>query len=69
MGVKQSDRCIAGLSHDIFQERINTENLTIETVAEKIALKSEIQLITDKRGKFKRKLDRLKIQLSHIRWF
>lgn len=36
-GAQQIDRCIEGLSSEIFQYHIDTENMSIEDVAEKIA--------------------------------
>ncbi|PWU69546.1 MULTISPECIES: AAA family ATPase [Gracilibacillus] len=66
---KQIDRCLQGLSNDIFQQRINTENRTIENVAELIASQSRIDLLPDNRNKFRKKLDRMKTQLNHIRFF
>ena len=66
---KQIDRCIKGLSNEVFQERIDTDNMPIEDVAEKIALMSNISLLSDNSGKLKKKLNRIITQLRHIRAF
>ena len=66
-GEKQIDRCMQGLSNDIFKHRIETDELTIERVAETIASTLNIHLLDDNRSKFKKKLDQIKIQLKHIR--
>jgi hypothetical protein len=66
---KQSDRCINGLSNEIFKHHIDTENMSIEEVAEKIALMSNITLITDNSGKLRKRLNRILTQLRHIRVF
>lgn len=66
-GEKQIDRCMQGLSNDIFKHRIETDKLTIESVVETIASMLDIHLLDDKRNKFKKKLDRIKIQIKQIR--
>src|SRR5699024_9369531 len=67
-GAKQIDRCMQGLSNDVFQYRIDTENITIESVVEIIASKSNIQLLPENRNKFRKKWGRIKTQLKHIRF-
>lgn len=68
-GAKQIDRCINGLSDEVFQKHINTENMCIEDVVEKIALMSNITLTPDNSGKLKKKLNRIFIQLKQLRIF
>lgn len=68
-GRKNLDRCIEGLSQDVFQEKINTDHMTIEAVAETIAAKAGVSLQPDNRKNWKRKIDRWIVQLKHIRWF
>ena len=51
---KQIDKCIKGLSNEIFQDLIDTDNMSIEDVAEKIALMSNINLLSDKPAKLKK---------------
>ena len=66
---KQIDRCINGLSSEIFKHHIDTENMSIEDVVEKIALMSDVTLIPDNSGKFKKKLNRTLTKIRHIRVF
>lgn len=65
--VKQIDRCINGLSNDLFKHRIETDKMSVENVVEKIASILEIQLLDDNRNKFRKKLDRIKTQIKQIR--
>ncbi|NBJ70985.1 MULTISPECIES: AAA family ATPase [Clostridia] len=67
-GAKQIDRCMQGLSNHIFQHRIDTENMTMEHVAESIASISNIHLLPDNRNKLRKRLDRFKIQLKQMRF-
>lgn len=66
---KQIDRCINGLSNEIFRHHLDTENMSIEDVAEKIALMSNINLLPDNSGKLKKKMSRTLTKLKHIRFF
>ncbi|QGH33317.1 AAA family ATPase [Gracilibacillus salitolerans] len=66
---QQIDRCIEGLANDIFQYRIDTDHMPIDSVVETIASKLNIELLPDNRNKFRKKLDRVKSQLKHIRFF
>ena len=66
---KQIDRCINGLSNEIFKHHIDTENMSIEQVAEKIALMSNIILIPDDSGKLRKKLNRILSRFRNIRVF
>ena len=68
-GAKQIDRCINGLSDEVFQHHINTEDMCIEDVVEEIVLMSNITLIPDNSGRLNKKLNRILIQLKHIRLF
>lgn len=68
-GAKQIDRCLEGLSNEVFQSHINTENMSIDDVVERIALMSGIKLKPDDMGKFEKKINRIKTQLKHIRFF
>jgi hypothetical protein len=67
-GAQQIDRCLEGLSNEAFQSHINTENMSIDDVVEKIALMSEIKLEPDDVGKFRKRINRIKTQLKHIRF-
>lgn len=63
---KQIDRCIQGLSNEVFKHRIETDDLTIENVAETIASMLDIHLLDDKRNKFKKKWDRMIMRIRRI---
>ncbi|MCZ8540195.1 AAA family ATPase [Psychrobacillus psychrodurans] len=67
-GEKQIDRCMQGLSNDIFKHRIETDKLTVESVVETIASMLNIHLLEDKRNKFKKRLDRIKVQIKQMRF-
>lgn len=68
-GAKQIDRCLEGLSKDVFREHIDTEKMSIEQVVEKIALMSDINLLPDNMGRLRRKINRIIIQLKQVRLF
>jgi broad-specificity NMP kinase len=68
-GAQQIDRCLEGLSNEAFQSHINTENMSIDDVVEKIALMSDIKLLPNNMGRFKKKIYRIKTQLKNIRLF
>ena len=63
---QQIDRCIQGLSNDIFESRIETNTLSIEIVAETIASKLDIELLDDNRSKIKKKLDKIWMRIARI---
>ncbi|WP_339189373.1 tunicamycin resistance ATP-binding TmrB [Bacillus sp. FSL M8-0025] len=64
---KQIDRCVEGLSSPIFEDHIQTDNLSIQDVAENIAARAELPLDPDTRGSLRRFTDRLMVKLNHIR--
>jgi broad-specificity NMP kinase len=64
---KQMERCIEGLSNKNFEYHIDTENMTIEAVAERIASIAEITLLPQSRGRLKKIYNRVKTQLQHVR--
>lgn len=66
---EQIDRCISSFESDIFQQYIDTDNMSIEDVVERIALESNISLMPDKRNKFHKKFSRTVIKLKHTRLF
>ncbi|WP_134684819.1 AAA family ATPase [Brevibacillus migulae] len=66
---QQIDRCIEGLAHDCFRDHLETDQMTIEEVVEKIAAMVNIPLQPDRRGKLRKLLDRYGTQLRHIRFF
>jgi hypothetical protein len=68
-GAQQIERCLAGLSNEVFQSHINTEHMSIDDVVEKIAFMSDIKLLPDNMSRFEKKLYRIKTQIKHIRLF
>lgn len=68
-GANQIDRCLQGLSSEVFESYINTEEMSIDDVVEKIALMSDIKLEPDNKGVLWKKLNRLRVKLKHIRFF
>ncbi|WP_313893599.1 AAA family ATPase [Psychrobacillus sp.] len=65
-GAKQIDRCMQGLSNELFNHRIETDNMTIESVVETIASMLDIPLLDDNRNKLRKRLDRIKIQIKQL---
>lgn len=53
---QQIDRCIAGLSNDLFKHHLETDNMSIEAVAETIASKVNITLKPENMGKLAKKV-------------
>ncbi|MGN7165996.1 AAA family ATPase [Paenibacillus cellulositrophicus] len=68
-GAQQAERCIEGLSQDIFREHIDTVDLSVSQVAERIADIAHIPLLPDHRGAVRKKFDQIKTQLDHFRFF
>ncbi|ERI92356.1 hypothetical protein HMPREF1982_02338 [Clostridiales bacterium oral taxon 876 str. F0540] len=68
-GAKQIDRCLEGLSNEIFETHINTENMSIEEVAEKIALMSDLSLMPNNMSRLEKSVYRIKVKLRHINLF
>jgi hypothetical protein len=68
-GAKQIDRCLEGLSKDVFHEHIDTDKMSIEQAAEEIALMSNIDLLPDNMGRLRKKVNRIMTKLKQIRLF
>lgn len=66
-GFKQIDRCITSLADEAFGEKIETDYLSIDGVVEIIAAKTNLVLKEDNRSHLKRRIDRIKTQIKHIR--
>lgn len=64
---RQIDRCIKAFEDEIFHQRIDTDHMSIERVVETIASLSDIKLLPDNRNKFKKRLDRVGVQLKQLR--
>ncbi len=63
----QIDRCIFAFNHDITEEKIITENKTIDNIVEELAEKSGLTLLSDRRSHLKKLIDRSATLLKHIR--
>ncbi|MGN7479320.1 AAA family ATPase [Solibacillus silvestris] len=63
---QQIERCMEGLEHETFDGRIDTNNLSIEQVAELIAAKLQISLHHDERSSLKKRLDRFVMRVKRI---
>ncbi|MBZ9635226.1 hypothetical protein [Clostridium sp. FP1] len=63
---QQIDSCIKGFSNEIFKQHIDTENLSIQCVVKKIALLSNITLLSDNRSKVRKVYDRIITQLKNV---
>lgn len=68
-GANQIDRCMQGLSNDIFKYRLETDEMTVESVAETIASMVDIHLIDDNRNNFMKRFERIKIQVRQMKIF
>ncbi|GIP29316.1 tunicamycin resistance protein [Paenibacillus sp. J23TS9] len=66
---QQIERCIEGLSLPVFERHVDTDTMTTSEVVETIAAALNIRLLPDNRGKLRKKFDRIKTQVSHIRFF
>ncbi|WP_327204724.1 AAA family ATPase [Paenibacillus sp. DMB20] len=53
---QQIDRCVKELSQDVFKHRIDTDQMSIDEVVEKIAEMAEVSLLPDHRGKIRKKM-------------
>lgn len=65
---EQIDRCIAGLSLEVFQHHIDTNSMTTQEVISYLASRAELELLPDKRSKFRKSYDRIITQMKHIRF-
>lgn len=64
---KQIDRCIANLSQDTFQIHIQTDNLKLEEIMDRLAKECNIELQPDNRGHLRKRIDRFITKIKHIR--
>ncbi|QPZ42101.1 tunicamycin resistance ATP-binding TmrB [Bacillus halotolerans] len=64
---KQIDRCINSLSDSLFTEHLHTDQMSIQQVAETIAVQANLPLDPDSRGSLRRFTDRFMVKLNHIR--
>lgn len=66
-GARQLDRCLESLSNERFAVHLNTEEKTIEAVAEEIARYASLDLKPSTWHPILRPLKRLAVQIRHIR--
>ncbi|MBU5311718.1 AAA family ATPase [Tissierella carlieri] len=64
---KQIDRCINSLDNPIFKEHIDTNKMTVYEVVDYIGKSCRIDLLPDNRNLTRKKLDKFKIWVRHIR--
>ncbi|HZK01731.1 MAG TPA: AAA family ATPase, partial [Anaerovoracaceae bacterium] len=62
----QIDRCIEAFNTEIDEEKIVTDNRSIDYVVEEIAKRSEVTLLPDKRTFLKKRIDRAITLIKHI---
>lgn len=63
----QIDRCIEVFNTEITEEKIITDNKSIDLVVEEIAKRSKVSLLPDKRTYLKKWIDRVIVLIKHIR--
>jgi len=63
----QIDRCIYAFNHAITEEKIITDNKSIDSVVDEIAKKSALTLLPDSRTYLKKLIDRGLTLIKHIR--
>lgn len=66
---QQIDRCIQGLSHEVFGHHLDTDSMSIDAVVEHIASMSAIDLLTDHRTHARKRFDRIVTQIKQFRLF
>jgi len=62
------DRCLKAFETEITQVRVDTEHLTAEEAALKIALACGLTPLPDDRGTLRRAADHLRMVAQHVRW-
>jgi len=63
----QIDRCIYAFDHNITEEKIITDNKSVDSIVEELAQKSGLTLSADKRSNLKKSIDRSVVLIKHIR--
>lgn len=66
-GHQQIDRCLRAFETEITEECLDTDGLSIRQAAEAVGALCGLTLAEDRRGPLRRRLDRLAVQLGHIR--
>lgn len=65
---RQIDRCVTGFANQVFREHLQTDEMSIQEVAETIAERLGIALQPDNRSRLGKLRDRVATQLRHIRF-
>lgn len=65
--VNSIERCVTAFDNYITEIKIDTENMNIDEVVDKIAELSDLQLLLDKKTRFGKFIYRMKILIKHIR--
>lgn len=63
----QIDRCLHSFQHHITEEKIITDDKTIDEIVEEVAERANLPLLPDKRKALKKWLDRKIVLFKHIR--
>lgn len=63
----QIDRCLHAFNTDITEEKIITDNRSIESIVEEVAHRSGLSLHPDNRSFIKKRIDRVVTLVKHIR--
>ncbi|PAV28282.1 tunicamycin resistance protein [Virgibacillus profundi] len=66
---QQMDGRMKSLANPLFNEQIQTDNMSIKEVVETIADLASIELLSDERSKIRKSMDRLRVTLKEIRIF
>ena len=68
-GAKRIEKCIEAHSSEVFKHHLDTENKSIEQVAEEIAKMAFIELLPNNDSAFIRKQRKIKTQIKHMHFF
>lgn len=63
----QIDNCINAFNSSITEEKIETDNKTVDEILDEIAIKTGIPLLSDKRSRIKKMIDKILTLIKHIR--
>lgn len=63
---QQIEGRLNSLSKDVFREHLETDSMSVEDVVENIAKLFDVELLPDHRTKFRKRIDRLTVQLKEI---
>ncbi len=64
---KQIDNCINAFNLSITEEKIETDDKTVDEILDEIAIKTGISLLSDKRSGIKKMIDKILTLIKHIR--